>query len=68
MKYSLEIHLQSCIQKFKDESNQFRVKRKVPPRPKELSEVNLLTFQILNASDLTVKAVIEYNKIASKEY
>lgn len=40
MKSSLEIHLDKCAEKFKAESEQYGIKRKVPVRPEELDDVS----------------------------
>jgi len=45
MKSSIGIHLEKCGKKFKAESANYGIKRKVPERPAKLDEVSLTFHQ-----------------------
>jgi len=61
MKGSIGIHLSQCKDKFKKESINLGVKRKMPKEPEELQ-------QILSADKLSINLLEEYNEKASKAY
>ena len=61
MKGSISIHLTQCADKFKKESENLGVKRKLPPQPEELAE-------LLEMETLDEDLLAQYNEKASRAY